>query len=240
MDKYAIITGISGDIGMKIAETLDKTGYSIIGGYHNNEESIQKLQNTLHNTCYFFKYDFSDPTSADKFIDEVTNLGVNVEILINNAGISKVGMLQDLTVEDWEAMWHVNVTSALFMSKGAIPLFLKGGTGHIINISSVWGERGASCEVGYSATKGALNAFTKALAKELAPSNIQVNALSLGYINTKMNAHLSDTEVQEIVDEIPAGRIGTCEDVADAVVGLINAGKYITGQIIDIDGGWQT
>ena len=140
--------------------------------------------------------------------------------------------------EDWNNLWNSNVTSAVGMSKEIIPVFLKKGAGKIINISSVWGNCGASCEVAYSATKGAINSFTKALAKELAPSNIQVNAISCGIIDTKMNAHLTKEDINALCDEIPCGRIGTPYDVAKAVFSLIKTSDYLTGQIITLDGGW--
>lgn len=131
-------------------------------------------------------------------------------------------------------LWNTNVTSAIAMSKMIIPIFLKQGYGKIINISSVWGQRGASYEVCYSTTKGAIDSFTKALAKELAPSNIQVNAISCGIIDTKMNGHLTQEDVDSIIEEIPTSRLGTTEDVANAVYGLVNSGSYITGQIIPL------
>ena len=150
-----------------------------------------------------------------------------------------MGLLQDLSACEWNTLWNTNVTSAVALSGQVIPMFLQKGSGKIINISSVWGNHGASYEVAYSTTKGALNTFTKALAKELAPSNIQVNAISCGMIDTKMNAHLSPEDVADIISEIPASRIGTPEDVANAVLSIINTGSYLTGQIIDVDGGWQ-
>ena len=139
-----------------------------------------------------------------------------------------------MTRESWNNIWNTNVTSAISLSQAVIPVFLKEGSGKIINISSVWGSCGASCETAYSATKGAVNTFTKALA----PSNIQVNAIACGIIDTKMNAHLTDEDVKQIVDEIPAGRLGTPADVAKTVCALLTASPYMTGQIITLDGGW--
>lgn len=149
--------------------------------------------------------DLSDFNNAEKLFK---NLGdISIDILVNNSGISVLGLLQDITDNEWIRLWNTNVTSAIAMSKMIIPIFLKQGYGKIINISSVWGQRGASYEVCYSTTKGAIDSFTKALAKELAPSNIQVNAISCGIIDTKMNGHLTQEDVDSIIEEIPASRL---------------------------------
>ena len=181
---------------------------------------------------------FQDGVGLGIHLTYIEEKQFQVEVLINNAGISIIGLLQDLTRESWNNIWNTNVTSAISLSQAVIPVFLKEGSGKIINISSVWGSCGASCETAYSATKGAVNTFTKALAKELAPSNIQVNAIACGIIDTKMNAHLTDEDVKQIVDEIPAGRLGTPADVAKTVCALLTASPYMTGQIITLDGGW--
>ena len=146
--------------------------------------------------------------------------------------------LQDMTDEDWKTTMGINLDSVFFCCREAIPLFLKNSCGRIINISSVWGNVGASTEVAYSASKGGMNSLTKALAKELAPSGIAVNALACGFIDTKMNSHLSDEEKQAVIDEIPACRMCTVSEVADAVCLLAKMPVYMTGQIITIDGGW--
>lgn len=238
MKKTAIVTGASGDIGAEITKKLIQNGFIVIGTYFSNEESIQKLAEEAGDNFYPFQCDLSDFDSAKDLLIYIEEKKLQVEVLINNAGISVVGLLQDLTKETWNNLWNTNVTSAVSLSKMIIPLFLKQGGGKIINISSVWGNCGASCEVAYSATKGAINTFTKALAKELAPSNIQVNAIACGIIDTKMNAHLSADETDAIISEIPAGRIGTTEDVAESVCALLNVSPYMTGQIITLDGGW--
>ena len=160
-----------------------------------------------------------------------------IDVLVNNAGISYVGLLQDMSSENWDRIVRTNLTSVFNCCKLAIPMMLAGGGGKIINISSVWGVAGASCEVAYSATKGGINAFTKALAKELAPSNIQVNAVACGAIDTEMNQWLEEDELLRLVDEIPAGRLGRAEEVADFVYHLGYKGSYLTGQIIRLDGG---
>lgn len=238
MKKAAIVTGASGEIGAAISELLITQGYSVIGTYYSNEKSIDKLTLRLGNNFFPFQCDLSDFDAAKSLLIYIEEKQFQVEVLINNAGISIIGLLQDLTKESWNNIWNTNVTSAISLSQAVIPAFLKQGRGRIINISSVWGSCGASCETAYSATKGAINTFTKALAKELAPSNIQVNAIACGIIDTKMNAHLTDEDVKQIVDEIPAGRLGTPADVAETVCALLTASPYMTGQIITLDGGW--
>lgn len=239
MKKNVLITGVSGGIGQAIACKLVNEGYVVYGTYFKDSDSANKLSEKLGDNFHPIMGDLSSFDKCNKIANELNENNINIDILINNAGISIVSLLQDLTDTEWNNIWNTNVTSAVGMSKAFIPVLLKNGRGHIINISSVWGNRGASMEVAYSATKGAINSFTKALAKELGPSNIQVNALSCGIIDTKMNAHLSEEDKNEIEEEIPMCRIGTPEDVAEAVTGLLNSGSYITGQIITIDGGWQ-
>ena len=161
-----------------------------------------------------------------------------LDVLVNNAGISYIGLLQDMSSEDWERVLHTNLTSVFNCSKLAIPDMIARKYGKIINISSVWGTIGASCEVAYSATKGGINAFTKALAKELAPSNIQVNAVACGAIDTEMNQFLEEDDLIALIDEIPTGRLGRAEEVADLVYHLGYKNSYLTGQVIGLDGGW--
>lgn len=238
MKKTAIVTGASGDIGAVISKKLVHAGFHVLGTYHTNEQSIKKLSEQLGSHFYSFQCDLSDFDSAKDLMIYIKEYGFDIELLINNAGISVVGLLQDLTSDSWNHLWNTNVTSAISLSRVIIPEFLKQGFGKIINISSVWGNCGASCEVAYSTTKGAMNTFTKALAKELAPSNIPVNAIACGIIDTKMNAHLTKEDINNIIEEIPAGRMGTPEDVAETVLALVNASPYMTGQIITLDGGW--
>lgn len=237
--KTVLITGASGDIGQALATTFIENGYLVVGTYYSNETAILKLKENLGENFHYFQSDLSDFSQCHKLIKNIHDLGLNIDVLINNAGISKVGLLQDLDEDTWNTLWNTNVTSAVALSKFVIPDMLKKQEGKIINISSVWGNKGASCEVGYSATKGALNTFTKALSQELAPSNIQVNAISCGIIDTKMNGHLTPEDINDIIDEIPASRLGTPKDIADVVFSVANAGTYMTGQIITVDGGWQ-
>lgn len=239
MKKTIIVTGVTGGIGRQIGKNFISKGDVVIGIYNHSDSAALELKKELGDNLYLYKCDLSDFDCGEKLLLYIEEKALQPDLLINNAGISVIGLLQDLTKDSWNNIWNTNVTSAISLSKALIPLFLQNGHGKIINISSVWGERGASCEVAYSATKGAINSFTKALAKELAPSNIQVNALSCGIIDTKMNSHLSSEDVSSIIEEIPAERMGTPQDVADAVYSLSDFNSYMTGQIITIDGGWM-
>ena len=175
--------------------------------------------------------DFSFITQIFKEID-------TLDVLINNAGISYIGLLQEMSVDDWHHVMQTNLDSVFYTSKLAIPIMLRKKSGKIINISSIWGNSGASMEVAYSASKGAVNSFTKALAKELAPSNIQVNAIACGVIDTDMNRCFSDEERQSIIDDIPSDRFGQPEEVGALVCQMLSSPSYFTGQIITIDGGY--
>ena len=161
-----------------------------------------------------------------------------VDTLVNNAGISRIGLLTDMSPDVWDRVLRVNVTSLYNTCHTYVPDMVSNGSGQILNVSSVWGLCGASCEVAYSASKGAVNAFTKALAKELAPSHIRVNAIALGIIGTRMNAHLTETETAEICDQIPAGYIASPEDAAQAMLRLLDMPEYFNGEIVRFDGCW--
>lgn len=239
MQKAVIITGVSGDIGSAIARAFDEEGYVVIGTYFKGEAEAEKLGKELKNPTLLYKYDMTDPSFAEDFANQLVQHDFSYVALINNAGAALVEEFRDLTIDKWNDLWNLNVSSTLFLSKAVTPLFLQNGKGHIINISSVWGLRGASMEVAYSTTKGAINSFTKALAKELAPSHIQVNAICPGFIDTKMNEDISKDVKDTIIEEIPADSLGTPKDVADATLALTKAGEYITGQVIGVDGGWQ-
>ncbi|MCR5268106.1 MAG: SDR family NAD(P)-dependent oxidoreductase [Lachnospiraceae bacterium] len=238
MGKKALVTGASRGIGRAIAKRLAQAGYDLILTCHRAEDELNAFAVTLRDDCPVdvktFTGDLADYAVCENLFSGVDDL----DLLINNAGISHTGLLSDLTSDEWERIVGVNLSAPLYCSKLSVPIFLRKKAGVIINISSVWGEVGASMEVAYSATKGGLNAFTKALAKELAPSNIRVNAVSCGLIDTRMNAHLSEEEMQELIGEIPANRIGKPEDVADLVLQLAQSNTYLTGQVIRLDGGW--
>ena len=236
--KNAIVTGASRGLGKAIAEMLAAEGYGLYLVCRNNIDELNKLGKRLESEysvpVQCFKGDVSDSAFVKDLYKDIESL----DVLVNNAGISYVGLLQDMTDEEWHNITGINLDSVFYFSREAVKLMLKNHSGHIINISSVWGNVGASCEAAYSATKGGVNALTKALAKELAPSGISVNAISCGMMDTDMNGHLSPEDKDDIVAQIPAGRQGTPEDAAVMVKSIINAPSYMTGQIISLDGGW--
>lgn len=236
--RTALITGASRGIGAACAEIFAREGYDLILTCNRSVEELKHLAAHLEDTYGIF----CRPVQADMGCEaDVLRLFADVDsldVLINNAGISHVGLLHEMTREQWHRLMAVNLDSCFYTSRAAIPLMLRKHAGKIVNISSVWGEHGASMEVAYSASKGAMNAFTKALARELAPSNIQVNAISCGVIDTTMNSCFSEEEREALREEIPADRFGRPEEVARLVLQTVQAPAYLTGQIITIDGGW--
>lgn len=238
--KVVLVTGASRGIGKAIAVKFAKKGYNvIINCAHREQELIQakKEIESYQVCCSAFLGDMGDLKQCEELFQMIRKQYGTLDVLVNNAGISYIGLLQDMSSEDWDRIIRTNLTSVFNCCKLAIPMMLSAGQGKIINISSVWGNVGASCEVAYSATKGGINAFTKALAKELAPSNIQVNAIACGAIDTEMNRWMDEDELIQLVEEIPAGRLGKAEEVADFAYHLGYKGSYLTGQIIGLDGG---
>jgi len=236
--KKAFITGASRGIGRAIAKEFAKNGYDLYITCISSEVEInnfaRQLEDEYHVICNTLIGDISDPSVVRDFFYDIDEL----DVLVNNAGVSYIGLLTDMSDEEWDRILSTNLSSAFYCSKNAIPLMLQKKSGKIINISSVWGERGASMEVAYSATKGGINSFTKALAKELAPSGVQVNAIACGLIDTDMNSHFSKEDMESIIEEIPADRIGKPEEVAHLAIQLCMGNNYLTGQIIGLDGGW--
>ncbi len=245
MKKYILVTGASRGIGYSIAEKLAENGYSLILVAKHSRILLEALKSKLETSypisCHCLYGDLSESLFVDHLFRYIEDLCTKNDFygIINNAGISHIGLLQDLTNDDWHEVLNTNLSSIFYTSKKSIPLFLKQGFGKIINLSSVWGNQGASCEVAYCASKGGVNAFTKALGKELALSNIQVNAIACGLIDTSMNAHLTSDEIAALKNEIPSNRMGTTDEVADLTLYLLNAPTYLTGQVITLDGGWQ-
>ena len=235
----AMVTGASRGIGKAIAETLAEAGYHLILTCNHTLAELQTVAASLEEkyniTCAAAAADASDPAAIEKIFASLDHL----DVLVNNAGISYIGLLTDMSAEEWQRVINTNLSSCFYTSRLAIPLMLQKHSGRIINISSVWGNVGASMEVAYSASKGGVNSFTKALAKELAPSNIQVNAISCGVIDTALNHCFSPEEMNALREEIPADRLGQPEEVAKLVLQLIQAPTYLTGQILTLDGGWQ-
>lgn len=235
-----LITGASRGIGRAVAIEFAKNNHNIIICAKSDLEGLQNTKRLVENegvSCYIGLCDVTNEDSVKEFISDSAKAIGKTDILINNAGISYIGLLQDMSLEDWNKVLNTNLTSAFLMSKYVIPEMLKKQSGHIINISSVWGNIGASMEVAYSASKGGINSFTKALAKELAPSNISVNSISPGFIDTDMNKVFEKDELEAIFEEIPMGRAGSPSEVAKLIYKIATS-DYITGQIITIDGGW--
>jgi 3-oxoacyl-[acyl-carrier protein] reductase len=239
--KTALVTGASRGIGKSIALKFAKEGFNIIINCATNiDELIQtKLEIEKYNVeCLALVGNIGIFEEATRIITAAKQHFQEIDVLINNAGISYIGLLSDMSPEEWHTVITTNLTSVFNCCNLIIPDMIKNKYGKIINISSVWGVVGASCEVAYSASKGGMNSFTKALAKELAPSNIQVNAIALGAIDTQMNHFLSEEDRNSLIDEIPANRLGQTEEVADFVYQIASGNDYLTGQVIQFDGGW--
>lgn len=239
--KTVLITGASRGIGKAIAVKFAKKGYNVIINCAHREQELLQAQKEIESyqvSCTSFLGDMGDLETCERLFSLIRKQYGGLDVLVNNAGISYVGLLQDMNSADWDRIIRTNLTSVFNCCKLAIPMMLTQQQGKIVNISSVWGNVGASCEVAYSATKGGINAFTKALAKELAPSNIQVNAVACGAIDTEMNQWMAEDALIGLVEEIPTGRLGRAEEVADLVYHLGYKNAYLTGQVIGLDGGW--
>ncbi len=241
--KVAVISGATRGIGGAIADELGEDGCFLILNARSEKELRKKQTELLKKgvRSIYIAGDIGDPKTAESLFKTAERLITkDGELsLINNAGISCVGLLQDLDDETWQELVSVNLGGVIYTSRAAIPLMLKLGGGHIINISSIWGSTGGSMEAAYSATKGGVIAFTKALAKELAPSNIAVNCVTPGVIDTSMNAVFTEEERQALREEIPAGRFGEPGEVARLCRYLASCDSYITGQIIGVNGGFS-
>ena len=215
-------------------------GYEVIINYSSNESAAIATQaefNMLGYCPVLMRADVSDEAQVRDMFSEIFRLYNKIDVLVNNAGISYVGVIQDTTPAEWDRVFGVNVKGAYLCSRAVADRMIGMGGGSIINVSSIWGEVGASCEVAYSASKAALIGFTKALSKELAPSGVRVNCVSPGVIDTTMNSHLTPDEIEELIEQIPMGRLGTGEDVAKACIYLAESG-YVTGEVLSVGGGF--
>ncbi|MCM1284228.1 MAG: SDR family NAD(P)-dependent oxidoreductase [Muribaculaceae bacterium] len=242
MYQTACITGASRGIGAAAARRLAAEGFHLSLCCQHNHEQLHALARELE-TDYSvqvlcFVGDVADYAFMEHMITQTLTTFGQIDLLVNNAGISYIGLLTDMTIDDWNTLVATNLTSVFSACRLTIPSMVSRKRGTIINISSVWGIAGASCEAAYSACKGGVNAFTRALGKELAPSHIQVNAIALGVIDTDMNRGFSGEERRALTDEIPAGRMGTPEEAAELILQLAQAPSYLTGQILTMDGGW--
>ena len=234
----ALITGASRGIGKAIARQLAEDGFRVIVNYNDSPKEAERLILELNNTysieCVALRADVSNREQVETMFAAAGS----VDVLVNNAGIAQQKLFTDITGQDWDRMFDVDVKGVFHCCQCALPYMIRQKHGKIINISSMWGQVGASCEVHYSAAKAAVIGLTKALAKEVGPSNIQVNCIAPGVIQTEMNAHLDEDTLDALKDETPLGVIGTAEDIAHAVSFL--AGKqshFITGQILGVNGG---
>ena len=240
MERIAIVTGASRGIGREIAKNLAKQNIRVIANYNNLENKAIDLKNELQKEGIdidIVKADVSKREEVKKLVDYTLNKYGKIDILINNAGISEYKLFVDETDEDWNKVINNNLYSAFVTTQEVIPNMIKNKKGCIINISSVWGMIGASQEVVYSITKAGMDGLTKSLAKEVGPSNIRVNSIAPGVIDTDMNKELSETDINKLKEETPLERIGKAEDIAKCVNWLIND-NFTTGQIISINGGW--
>ncbi len=238
--KTALVTGGTKGIGKAVALAFLQQGYEVVINYNSNEETALATQEEFNIQGYcpiLLRADVSDELQVKAMFREFFGIYDRLDVLVNNAGISLIRVIQDTTPADWDNIFGVNVKGVYHCCRAVADKMIGCGGGSIINIASIWGEVGASCEAAYSASKGAVIAFTKALAKELAPSKVRVNCVSPGVIDTGMNSHLTDTEMEQLIDSIPAGRIGYPEDVAKACLYLAEA-DYVTGEVLSVGGGF--
>lgn len=241
MSKVAVITGASGGIGAATARRLAAEGFRLVLGYCRSREKAEALCRELRaagGEAVTFRADITRPAEAAALIDHAVAEYGHLDVLINNAGIAQIKPFTDITPEEWRQMFAANVDGVYHCCRAAVPHLVRQHSGAIVNVSSIWGLCGASCETHYSAAKAAVIGFTQALAKELAPSGVTVNCVAPGAIDTEMNAHLSPEERRALEEEIPLGRMGTPEEAAAAIAFLAGEdARYFTGQVLSPNGG---
>ena len=237
MKKVVLVTGGSRGIGAATVRAFANAGYDVAFIYNKNDEAAKAVSDETG--ALAFKADVANVNDVKRAVDAVKDSLGSVDVLVNNAGISQIKLFTDITDENWERMMGVNLTGAFNCTKAVIGDMINRKSGSIINISSMWGEVGASCEVHYSAAKAAMIGMTKALAKEMGLSGIRVNCITPGVIATEMNGELDDETLESLKEETPLGRIGTPEDVANTALFLASdAASFITGQVIGVNGGF--
>ncbi len=239
--KYILVTGASRGIGKSIALFFASKGYHVFLNCKKSLDDLALVQSEIESmgaSCTPVPGDVGNPDDVRKIFKQIYSICPRLHVLVNNAGIAHIGLLSDMTDEEWNTLLSADLSSVFYCCREAIPPMTREQSGRIINISSIWGSVGASCEAAYSAAKSGIHGLTRALAKELAPSNIQVNAIACGVIDTVMNNQLDEEERKALEYDIPAGRFGSTEEVAKLVWDLANAPEYMTGQIIGIDGGY--
>ena len=237
MNKVAIVTGGASGIGLSIAEKLLKNNYQVIISYNSSTDSARSLLEKYENLD-IFQIDLSNPENTQSLIDFAFSKYRKIDLLVNNAGVDLVKMINDTTFDDFDYIMKVNLYSPYFLARGVAKHMIDAKYGNIINISSILGITGGSCESAYSISKAGLDGLTKSLAQEFGPSNIRVNSIAPGLIDTKMNSNLTTDEINNLVIDFPISRIGTPDDVADLVLYLEHA-SYVTGQVIQVNGGWN-
>ena len=242
MGKTALITGASGEIGAATALQLAHDGFDICACYFENEKRANELVGeikSLERGSAAVRLDLTSANSIEQAYSGCCKILGEPAVLVNCAGCESVGLFTDLTYEELERVFEVNLLGAMRLTRTVIKSMLRQHGGYVVNVASVWGEVGASCETAYSAAKAGLIGFTKSLAKECAPSGVRINCVSPGFIDTKMNAFLSEDERADLIEQIPLGRAGTTQDVANAVSFLVSGkADYICGQVLRVDGLW--
>ena len=240
--KTILITGSSRGIGRAAALLFASRGYHVFINCRTSLRELMEVKRQIERMgfglCTLVPGDVGDPSAVQEIFQEIQNTAGHLDILVNNAGISHIGLLSDLTYEEWDQIIRTNLSSVFYCCRAAVPDMVARKNGAIINISSMWGTSGASCEAAYSASKAGVNGLTKALAKELAPSGIPVNAIACGVIDTEMNRQLNAKERRALEEEIPMGRFGTPDEIAQIIWNLAASPAYLTGQIIGADGGF--
>ncbi|MGI6578304.1 MAG: elongation factor P 5-aminopentanone reductase [Eubacteriales bacterium] len=239
--RTVLITGASRGIGAATARAFSRDGYNVAINYFRSYDPAVKLKNDIEaggGRAEIYQADVSDNDAVEDMVSAVQNDFGRIDVLVNNAGIAGQRLLTDITIEEWERMFAVNMTGVFLCSKHVAKQMISRKSGKIINISSIWGMTGSSCEVHYSASKAAVIGFTKALAKELGPSNIQVNCVAPGVIETEMNGSLTIEDIMALKDATPLERIGKPEEVAETILFLASEkADFITGQVLSPNGG---
>ena len=241
--KTAVVTGASRGIGAACAVAMAKNGYNVVLGYKKSKEKAENLAKVIIESygvaAIAVCADVSDSSQADVLVETAFRNFGRVDVLVNNAGIAGYKLFTDITDLEWQEMIGTNLTGVFNCSRAAAKYMINAKNGSIVNISSMWGQVGASCEVHYSASKAGVIGLTQALAKELAPSNVRVNCVCPGVIKTDMLSEIDEETISSLIEETPIGRLGTPKDIADAVAFLCSDGAgFITGQVLGVNGGF--